>query len=102
MAESSNVEETNYCRRFNSTAYYAAALATGEIFRNDEHIFSCFASSIVDRQLICSLCDKSMEICMYIPFGFGRGGIEFSDLGAPEVLFMVPPKIRRKRQTLKL
>ena len=94
MAESSDIEETNNCGRFNLIAYYAAALATGEIFRNDEHIFNCFASSVVDRQLICTLCDKSMKICMYIPlrprFSFRRGGITFSDLEGPSGSFCGP------------
>ena len=67
--------------------------------------FNC-VSSVVDRQLICALCDKSMKIIMYIPlrpkFSFRRGGIEVSDLGSPGALFMAPSKIGRIRQTLKL
>ena len=70
---------------------------------------TCFGdgqNSVVDKQLICALCDKSIKICMYIPlrpkFSFRRGGIEFSDLGGPAALFMVPPKIGHNRQTLKL
>ena len=50
--------------------------------------------SVVDRQLICALCDKNIKICMYIPLrpklGFRRVGIEFSDLGGPAALFLVP------------
>ena len=45
------------------------------------------ALGVANRQLICSLCDKSMKIYMYIPlrpkFSFRGGDIEFSDLGSP-------------------
>ena len=61
-------------------------------------------NSVVDRQLICALCDKSIKICMYHPlrpkFSFRRGGIEFSDLGGSAALFMVPPKIGHNRRPL--
>ena len=54
----------------------------------------------------CAIFDKSTKLSGVLAYGmkfiFRRGGIEFSHLGGPAALFMVPPNIGHNRQTLKL
>ena len=54
----------------------------------------------------CAIFDKSTKLSGVLAYGmkfiFRRGGIEFSDLGYPAVIFYGPSKIGHNCQTLKL